>query len=351
MKEKIKKDVTIYDIAEKLGITHPTVSRALNDHPRISSKTKEKVLKVAEELGYRPNYAARSFGTGKTRTIGMIVPDLTNPYFVDYLRAAEKQVASENYSMVTLEYGLAPEQEKKCLEQMLEKRCDAVIANISQLGPLKDILKEFWERKIPIFWPGLPNNFDDNGITMDGIHVDLENGVNDAVLHLTELGHKNIVFVAVWAQQYDDYGRFSGLTKGFEKAGLKLDFNKNVFSLFTGDQLKDGYTAAKNILKERPETTAIIGTNDLVCAGIYKALFEEKVNIPEDMSLIGCDNTWVSKYMPISLTTIDQKTAEVARISVDTIFQRLQTEKWGSAKHINIEPELIIRESTAEPNL
>ncbi len=341
-----KKNTTIYDIAEQLGVTHATVSRALNDHPRISKATKQKVAAAAERLGYRPNYSARSFGTGRTKTIGLIVPDLTNPYYVDYLRAAEQECIKNGYSLITLESALSSEQEKACLEQMLEKRCDGVIANLMTFEPYTRLFGEFWDRQIPIFAPSLPPG-KSGEVKLDGIEINLCGAMEKLVYHLAEMGHKRIVFVAVWARHYKDFGRFAGLESGFEKAGLKFDIESNTVNLFSGDQLEDGKTAVRRILESRAETTAIIGTNDLVCVGIYKGLCEMGLSVPGDVALAGCDNTWMSRYLPSGLTTIDQKTAEVAKCSVQAVLGRLSSAKWGEPKQRVIEPELIIRESTA----
>ena len=313
--------------------------------PRISEKTKKKVREAAKKLGYRPNYAARSFGTGKTHTIGLITPDLKNPYYVEFLRAAEEDCISRGYHFLTVESALDAKRERMCLESMLERRCDGVIAAITQFDKLTDLLEEFWARKIPIVISGLPNESDENNI--DGIYIYHGRGVEQAVDYLVDLGHREIVFVASWAEQFGDYGRFSGIEHSYRKHGLEFDFKKSVYSRFTGDQLQDGIQATRELLKKRPETTAIIGTNDVVSLGVMRVLWENGLRIPEDVSVIGCDNTWISRNLPVAMTTIDQKTGDSARASVKILFERLKHKEWETPIRVRFNTELLIRESTA----
>lgn len=338
--------VTIYDIAKSVGTTHATVSRALHNNPRISDETKEKVRKAAEKLGYRPNHAARSFGTGKTHTIGLITPDLGNPYYVEYIRAVEEVCASKGYRLVCLEYIFDADRERLCLEEMLERRCDGIIATITRFEALKDIIEEFWERRIPFISSGLPSDAAKSNI--DGTSTDHGKGIEQAIDHLIDLGHKEIVFVASWAKQFKDYGRFSGLEKGFKKHGLPYNFEDRVFSRFTGDQLRDGMEATKELLLTRPNSTAIIGTNDLVAVGVMRTVYDFGLKVPEDISIVGCDNTWLAKNLPVRLTTIDHKTKETAKVAVEILFERLQNKDWIKPQRIGFESELVIGESTAK---
>ncbi len=341
------KNVTIYDIAKKLGVTHATVSRALNDHPRISEKTKQRVSQAAEKMGYRRNFSARSFGTGKTHTIGLIASDLTNPYYVDCLRAAEKECESRGYTLVTLEYALNPEKERECLERMLERRCDGVLAIISQFEPVADLVAEYWDRGIGIVWPGMPYEQAEAQIAMDGISVDLAHGMSEMVMHLADLGHKEMAYIATWPKHYSDFGRFSGLAHGFKQAGLKFSQKKNVVRSYSGDQIEDGFRAAQKILASREEVTAIIATNDLVAIGAYNAITQMGLSVPGDISLAGCDDTWMSRRWPVQLTTISQEIERVAKLSVDMLFERMDQQRWTRPRYERIEPKLITRDSTA----
>lgn len=343
---KRRRNTTIYDIAQKLGVTHATVSRALNDHPRISDRTKKRVFEAAESMGYRRNFSARSFGTGKTSTIGLIAADLTNPYYVDCLRAAEKECEDRGYTLVTLEYALDPKRERECLERMLERRCDGVLAVLSQFDPVADLVAEYWDRGIGIVWPGMPYDLAEKGVEIDGISVDLGEGMHKMVHHLAELGHREMVYIATWPVHYSDFGRFKGLREGFSDAGLKFDADKNVISVYSGNQIEDGYRAAGEILKKHKKVTAILATNDLTAIGASRAIGQAGLSIPGDISLCGCDDTWMSRYWPVPLTTISQEIDRVARLSVDILFERMGQEKWKQPHYERMEPRLIVRESS-----
>lgn len=344
-----KQRVTIYDIAKVLGTTHATVSRALSDNPRISDETKQKVRKAAKEMGYRPNFAARSFGTGKTQMIGMITPDLRNPYYIDFIKAAENECLNNKYRLFTIEYQQDITKEIDCMEEMLEHRCDGVIAHVTRFSKLIKEYKEFWSRRIPLAMPGLPSDLDQvtaNTANIDGTTVNHTSGIRKAMNYLADLGHKNIFYIASWPEHMSDYGRFEGLKQGFTENKIQYNPDKCIIHKYSGDEIKDGYDATIQILKQNPEVTAILATNDLMAVGVFRAIHEKGLNIPNDISVIGYDNTWISKNFPISITTIDQQTEYTAKKCVHIILERLEEKNWDTPKIITIEPELIIREST-----
>ncbi|MEN6387014.1 MAG: LacI family DNA-binding transcriptional regulator [Phycisphaerales bacterium] len=339
--------ITIYDIAEKAGTTHATVSRALKDNPRISEATRKKIKKIANELGYRPNFNARSFGSGKTYSLGFITPNLKNPYYVDLLRAFEAECSLKEYSVMVFEYESDETREKKCLEDMLEQRCDAAVAIITNYNLLEGLIDEFRRRKIPLMIPGLPGGSHFKNYPVDGTLVNHKKGMEKAIDHLVDLGHKEIIFASSCIKEFANLGRLEGFESAFKKNLLNFS-EERIVNKFSGDELRDGYDVAFEIFKKNPKTSAIIGTNDIQCVGILRALKDMGLSVPNQVSVLGCDNTWIAQYSIISLTSLDSKTTFTAKALTNIIFKRLEQSSWDEPEIVKIEPDLVIRESTGK---
>jgi len=351
--------VTIYDIAKAVGTSYGTVSRALNNHSRISEKTKQKVLKIATEMGYRPTHAARSLRRGRTNTIGLIIPDFLNPFYTDFIRAAELPCLDKHYRLMPVEYALNSNRQRACLEQMLEMRCDGVIAFFSTTEPFVDLLTEFWDKQIPCVMPFLQPS--GNRVPIDGTVTDIGGVIGKTVEYLYHLGHRQIVLVSSMpsecVQTWQDYidqqltedaksnDRIGHFIKNMRRCGLELT-RHHFLSSFVGDQLQDGMEAARQLLAKVPEATAVIAQNDLLATGMMRTFFDHEIRVPQDISVVGCDNTYLSRYSPIPLTSINLKTEQVAKAAVKIVFERLEEEMWGEPKHVFLDAELIIRQST-----
>lgn len=335
--------VRIQDIADALQTSCGTVSRALRDDGRISEQTRKRVRKLADELGYRPSHAATVLKTGKTGMVSIVVPDLTNPFFVEVARRIETHCAGRQYQSMIFETVLEASRERKILERMLDRRCDGVISVVTRYEPIRDVLDEFWTRKIPCIIPGLPM---DRGETpLDGLSVDLSVGVGLAVDHLAELGHKHMVFMASWSPETGDSGRHVGWEQALKRHHLPIDKNPFV-SRFTGNQLRDGYEATRELFDRDPSVTAIVGVNDFFVMGAIRALTERGLSVPRDVSVIGTDNTWIGQNWPVALTTIDQKTEEQASRVSRMLFERIKADTWDEPLQEVVESTLIVREST-----
>lgn len=335
--------ITIYDIAKATNKSHATVSRALRDHPRISKEVTRKIKQTAKRLGYRPGHAAQALKLGKTFTIGLVIPDFTNPYHVEFLREVEQECLARGFQLVAMEYAMDAARERLCLERLLGRQCDGVIAGISRFEPLKSLLNEFWESRIPCVVAGLPSDIGTSPV--DGTSIDIGEGVELAVDHLVELGHRNITMISSWPKETAGAGRIPGLQSAFEKHDLKYD-DSSVFRHYTGNQLRDGYEASRKLLVDKPETTAIIGVNDLLVAGVMRGLSEMGLQVPRDISLVGTDNTWIGEYWPVAQTSIDLKTQAHAKAVANLLFDRLDDKDWKAPKHLRFQADLVVREST-----
>jgi LacI family transcriptional regulator len=341
--------VTIYNVAETMGISSATVSRALNDHPRVNVDTKKKVQDVARKMGYRQCVQGRFLRTGKTYTIGAIVPDLTNPYYVELVREIETLCQQKGYKLFIMEYMQETFRERMMLEQMLQRQCDAVVTTITMLDPVKDLIQEYRDSHVPCIVLGLPADAADAWI--DGTNMDMEHAIECAVSHLVKLGHRNISFIASFRPEFKGIERIGGIRNAFNQFDLPFDEQKVVLRRFSGNYFQDGFCATNEIITKHPDVSAIICHNDLVATGAMKKLYKAGLRVPEDMSVIGIDNTWLSEAWPISITSIDQQVKENARAVTTILFDRLACEEWDQPYQIRIHPKLIERESTGRIKL
>jgi LacI family transcriptional regulator len=336
--------VTIYDIAREARISYATVSRALKDDSRISVKTRERVKGLAKTLGYRPNHAGQILKAGKTNTIGLILPSFSNPFYIEFLEIIEEQCKRRGYQVAPVDFGMDFSRERCCFEQMLGRRCDGIICFVSHLAPLKDLIEEFWISKIPCVIWGLPS--DVGSVRVDGCTVDISIGLEKAVKYLKDMGHRKILLGASWPEESDaGENRVREFTKIFTKLGLSFG-KENILYRYTGNLLEDGKRVAHDYLESHCDATAMIGVNDLFITGFYRGITEKGLRVPQDISLIGTDNTWVGQYWQTALTSIDLKAHEGAKIITDILFDRLETQEWEEPRQICFPSDLVIREST-----
>lgn len=339
--------VTIYDIARAAGTSHATVSRVLRGRAGIGQETRRKVSQVARELGYRPDQAARMLKAGKTSSIGLILPEFSNPYYIEMLHAAQDLCHERGYQVFPMDYRNDEHLEKKCLELMLERRCDACIAALMRFDPLRPIIEECWTARFPLFVLGLPE--DVNDAQVDGLSANFAHGLEQAIEHLVKLGHRHIAFAGSWAEEVGvAKDRFALLEESFERHGVEWK-PSCVFRTWAKGQLEDGYASVQAIFERCPETTAILGVNDIFCVGLMRGLAEMGISVPGDVSLVGTDDTWVSQYWPVPLTSISQNTTEQIKLAVNAVFDRLNGDEWHPPRHLEATTDLKVRVSTAPP--
>ena len=344
---------TIYDIARQVGTSYCTVSRALNGHPRIGAKTKERILKTAKEMSYRPSYFARGLTAGKTKLIGLVIPDFRNPFYTEFLRHVEIQCFARGYHVIPMEYRLDNQHQRVCLEKMLEFRCEGVIAFFQNSEFFKDLLEEFWEMRTPCiqtvgYAPGQH---------MDRVAIRVEQGVEKAVSYLAGLGHRKIVLVDSLVEMSGKSHKkettdnnvqtsFASYVKSSVcKLDLKFDDDNIIFS-HSINQLDDGAIIGKMLIKSKPDITAVIARNDLLAVGVLRSFLQEGLRVPEDISIIGVDNTWLAEISPVPLTSISINLSQLADSALNLMFSRIDTGNWDIGKEVRLDVDLLIRQST-----
>ncbi|GAA5417394.1 ribose operon repressor [Paraliobacillus ryukyuensis] len=303
---------TIKDVAKLAGVALSTASYALNDNPRISEATKQRVLDAAKALNYQKNGFASDLKRTKTNTIALILSDLSGPYYSDLIRGVQDVCTSNGYDFIACS-SIGGDQ-STAIKFLKEKRVDGAIIlahNISDETCISYARKDF------------PLVVLDRKLQHDFIyHVEVDNvhGGYIAANHLIEKGHKDIAYISGPTNSFDNKQRFKGYQQALREHELVHQSKWNFVGNFTKE---GGYRATKLLVAQRNLPTAIFFANDEMAIGGVRALQEQKYNVPRDISIIGFDDIELSEYLPPGLTTIKQPKYEAGALSVHLIFQVL----------------------------
>ncbi len=334
--------VTIRDVA-RLADVHPgTVSRALNPETRglVNHETAARVLAAADELGYRPNSMARGLKTSRSFTIGVLVPDLTNPLFPPIVLGIDDRLTLDGYTPLLVNTGSDPAREQTSIEAMLARQVDGLIAATARLDvePLEMAIA----RGLPVV---LVNRTFEDG-TISACTVDDRMGSQLAVRHMIELGHEHIGYVAGPQNVSTGHRRYLGFTAAMEAAGLPIPPERVSYAgAFTEEA---GTRACAEVLRADPSVTAIITANDRLAIGCYDMLAELGLSCPEDVSIIGFNDMMFIDRLRPPLSSVRVPQREVGYAAADLLLEQLTNES-APARELMLEPTLVIRGSTAPP--
>jgi len=328
--------VTIKDIAKVANVSTATVSKVLNNKDqRISTETRELVLKIAKEKKYIRNSMARSLVTKKTNTIGLILPDITNPFFPELARGAEDKANEAGYMIMFANTDDNADKESRYLNMLAEKMVDGII--LTQSAHKEGNSETLEALKLPIV-------LIDRDMELKNIKgrvlVDNFNGAYDGVSYLIKKGHKKIAFIT---------GPFSTTTskdrlKGYEKALTDHNISINRDLIFEGEYKGQwGVQATHMLLDQKADVDAIFCGNDLIAINVIKTLKKKNIKVPEDIAIVGYDNIQFSEMIEPSLTTVNQPVYEMGYKAVELLIDILEGKVYE--KIIQLETNLVIRES------
>jgi LacI family transcriptional regulator len=333
--------VRLKDIAQDLGVSLMTVSKALRNHPDISDGTRERVLKRIEELNYRPNLTARALVTGKTHLMGLVVPDLVHPFFSQIANAISKVLREQRYSLVITSSQEDPELEQQEIDQLLARSVDCLVIATTQRT--LESFRRIEELETPYILmdrklPGLAANFV---------------GVNDeqvgfmATKHLVEVGCQRIAHIGT-PHLSPALGRLKGYRRALRHYGIQVPAGY-VLTRPHGDNAGDatGYDVMKKLLSLRQLPDAVFCHNDPTALGAMKAILDAGLNIPEDIAIMGCGNVKYSECLRVPLTTIDQGCDAIGEHAAKLAFSLLASETPPHPRSILVEPRLVVRDSTS----
>lgn len=339
LKVKKQKSLTIENIAEKTGLSVSTISRVLNGKAkqyRICDATAELILKTAREMNYTPNQLARGLRLNKTFTIGYIIPDISNPFFAGIARTVEKFARKMGYSVIISDSEEDTKLEISSVRLLLERKIDGLI--ISPVGNETHHLTELKKRNIPIvlidrYFPELGFPF----ITSENYK-----GALEAVSYLIENGHRRIACIQGLQNAIPNVERVRGYIDAHKKFKLEIDE-----SLIAGDSFgeENGYVETKLLLRRKTLPTAIFGVSNLISLGALKALREEGLSVPGDISLITFDDQPYLDFMAPPVTSVKQQISEIGNIATKLLLDNIDSGKSTGNEGIYIPTKLIIRNS------
>ncbi|MFW5994099.1 MAG: LacI family DNA-binding transcriptional regulator [Halanaerobiaceae bacterium] len=293
----IEENITIKDIAKKSGVSVTTVSRVLNEKPDVNDQTRAKVLKIIEESNYRPNGMARSLVINQTYSIGLIIPDINNPYFPEVARGVEDQAQDSSYSVIFSSTDNKLEREKDVIDLMLHKRVDGLIVSLSLAN--RSILERLEAKNIPVVQ--LDRKIPDS--IYPAVMIDNQRSAYKAVQFLIDQGYSNIAHITGDLKTVPGQKREDGYRKAILDNNLRLDEE----SIIEGDfSKKSGYKAMVKMIDEGNLPEAIFAANDLMAIGVLEVCRERNIKVPEDLVIIGHDDISIANLVYPSLTTMAQ---------------------------------------------
>jgi len=333
-------NTTIKDVA-KLAEVHPsTVSRVINDDSRISEKTKNKVLLIIKKLGYTPNAIARGLKIKRTYTLGMLIPDITNPFFAEIARGVEDAANKNNFNVILCNTDDKLKKERTYLEILKGKRVDGLILGTAHVKD-KSIL-ELEMKKFPYIL--ISRNIE--GLDKNCIIVDDVEGGMMATEYLIKLGHRRIAHITGPLKTRSALNRLKGYKLALKKYNIEY-MNELVEE---GDfRIKGGYQAMKKFLKLLEPPRAIFAANDLLALGAMQAIQKKNFHIPEDFSVVGFNDIELASFVYPALTTIRQPMLEMGELAVKMLLRIIEEGEFNQRK-IVLKPKLIIRESCKKNN-
>lgn len=330
--------VTLKTIAKELNLSVGTVSRVLNGKAkefRISEKTVESVMAFAKEHNYTPNLVAKGLRASKTFTLGLMIPDIANPFFAMMAKHIEKAASNANYSILLVDAEENVEKEKQQVRNMLNRQVDAIIA--APVGLAYDHFNEITKANIPLVF--VDRYFTESKIPY--ITSDNFSGGYQATKYLLQQGHKHIALLKGEENVEPVKERRKGYEQALNEFGLLADENLIKGSEFS---VENGYKYTKELLKSRNKPTAFFAMSNLIGLGVLQAINEAKLNIPNNVSLIVFDDQPYVAYLNPPITTIKQNSEVIGQHAVDFILKKIEDKQY-KIESFKVPVELIVRSS------
>ena len=324
------------DIAQDLGVSLMTVSKALRNHSDISHKTRERVLQRMRELNYQPDWIARSMVTRRTYLVGLVLPDLMHSFFAEVAKGVARTLQPLGYQVVISNTEEDGEVELGQIEVLVTRKVDGLIIASAQRDP--EIFESLEQRKIPYVLMDRTIN----GVDANYVGVKDEEVGALATEHLIRQGCRRIAHLRGPALATGD-----GRLKGYRKALAKHHVDARPEFVVSG-QYGDatGYEATRELLKLRPLPDGIVCYNDPVAAGAVKAILEAGLRVPEDIAIIGAGNVHYSDLLKVPLSTIDQSSGVIGETAAQLLSECMESKTALPPKKIFIAPRLVVRESS-----
>lgn len=317
---------SIKDVAREAGVSIATVSRVLNDIDVVNEDTKKKVLDAIKKLGYRPNIVARSLKTQRTKTIGILIPDISSQFYPEIVRGAEDVSNIYDYNIILGNSDFDVEKEKEYLRVLKEKMVDGVIYMSSSLqDEILDLINELDLKTI------LVETKDKEG-KLPSVTIDNIEAAYDATKYLIDKDLKNIAFVGLDKDEMNAWSdRYIGYEKAITESGEKL--NEELIHL-SGLKVKCGYEAAEKFIKSDYKVEGIICATDELAMGVINGLRDNGIRVPEDVSVMGFNNNFVGEIFYPKLTTMNQPSYDMGSVAMRMLIKLLNKQELEQAHYV-----------------
>jgi LacI family transcriptional regulator len=330
-------NATLRDVAREAAVSIRTASRVINGSKSIRDETRRQVESAIEKLGYRPNIPARSLRTGRSYSLGMVIPQISNPFFPAVVTGAEKAAKQHGYTLMLGNTNDDPEAELAYLELLTAKRVDGIILCGSRLT-VEELERVIQTEQVPLAVLTSRRPRHSTLVSIDG-----EAGLQNAVRWLIEHGHRKIGYVGWQVREHDE--RLRGYRQAMQTAGLSVP--EAWTALVAEPNVRGGNQAACDLADRAPEITAVVCETDLMAVGVLQSYRALGLRVPEDISVIGFDDIPLSSLVTPTLTTLRVPCEAVGAALIETLLMAGREPQSLSEPTIFV-PELIIRASTAE---
>lgn len=335
---KMEKKVTIYDIAKKLDITAATVSRALNNSPRISVSTKELVKETADKMNYEQNTVAQALKSGKTYNIGVIVPRINSNFFSSVIRGIEEELQKSGYNIIICQSYEKAKVEEECINTLLKAKVDGILVSTtpnSKKTSYNSVIQK-----------GIPLVFFDRRKKIKGVSsvtIDDFNAGYISTIHLVQQGFKNI------AHFRGDYSieifkqRYMGYKQALIDSGLEI---RKDYVVKTNSTIQDGKNAVRRLMNLDVTPDAIFSSSDFNALGAIKELKSLGYNVPNEIGVVGFSNEPFTNFVELTISTVNQFPIEMGEKTAVVLLEQINSDKHVKPKEVVISPKLLIRDSS-----
>ena len=327
---------TVLDVAKRAGVAPITVSRVINNSGYISQATRERVEEAVKELGYVPNTLARGLRSKQTKTLALVVTDITNPYFTLMARGVEDAAGASDYTVIYCNTDESEEKEENYVNLLAQRQVDGVLlvpscGNVKTINFLisNDINVVALDRRVA-------------GVEIDSVRSDSENGAYQLIKLLIGLGHKRIAMIT----GPKDVSTSVDRVIGYQRALAEANLNENELVYYGMFNLESGYEFTKLAMTQSPKPTAIFGANNFIAIGIIKALRDLQFDVPGDVSIGAFDDLPESMLVAPFLTFVEQPAYEMGRTATELLLKRISGELTGGYKKLILPTQIIERRST-----
>ena len=332
-------NLTITDIAKLANVSKSAVSIVLNNKSGVSDETRKKILEIVKKYNYNPSQIAQSLVVRKTKSIGLIITEIDNPFFTKVMKGVYDTCSEKGYSVLIGSSELSPDKEKEIIENFKSKRIDGFI-----ISPLRGegvdylYLSNLLKENMPFVMLRNVINYPINLVDIDNYKA-----AHEAVSYLIRLGHSEIAYFSGPVHSGHSIERFEGYKNALIENNIKIRDN---LIIEAGSYLADGYRTGKQFISSVDNLpSAVFCYNDLVAIGLMNALDESDIKIPDDISVMGFDNIDFSEYIKHPLTTINMPAYEIGKTACEVLINLISVSNQSQANKIILETKLIERES------